>query len=73
MTGLKVFGLTPKDYENLSVNTAGVLVAQNQRTEQVLYYQDCIRKFNAQVTAENAEAVVREQPVPEEKSWWKFW
>ena len=68
-----MFGLTPKDYENLSVNTAAVLVAQNQRTEQVLYYQDCIMKFNVQVTAENAEAVANEQPAPEEKAWWKFW
>jgi hypothetical protein len=41
-----VFGLTPADYENLSVNVAAAHKALVQRRSQILYYKNCINKFN---------------------------
>ena len=44
---IHVFGITPHDYESLSVNWAGVTKALEQSIARSEYYEDCIEEYNS--------------------------
>jgi len=43
-----VFGITPKDYENLSINFSKIMKSIAQLKERSAYFEDCIDRHNGE-------------------------